>query len=271
MGGESPGKQDDKHGVPPRLERPSLLTWLAWVIALGLFVSAFASSGFSPGTFSGGFANLLDFFARALPPETERLPAVGAATVETFQMALIGTALGSLLSLPLALLAARNFSPHPVVYYVTRTFIAFLRAIPDLVWALVFIVAVGLGPPAGILALTVDAMGFCGRFFSERIEELDPKPIESLRLTGASPLAVVFGSVVPAAFPSFVATTLFALESATRSAVVLGLVGAGGIGVELTTSMELMRYDEALTIIIVIFLVVVAVERTSAAIRRRII
>jgi phosphonate transport system permease protein len=157
------------------------------------------------------------------------------------------------------------------IYGLSRAIIAFTRAIPDLVWGLIFIVTVGLGPIAGILAIAVDAIGFCGRMFAERVEEIEPGPLDALRSTGATEPAVIAGAIVPAAMPSFVATTLFQLEGATRTAVVLGLVGAGGIGIELATSMTLLRYDEAATIIVVIFLVVIAVERFSAAIRRRLI
>ncbi|MEL7477211.1 MAG: ABC transporter permease subunit, partial [Cyanobacteria bacterium J06555_12] len=169
------------------------------------------------------------------------------------------------------LLAAKNTTPHSVVHSASRSFIALLRVIPDLIWGLIFIVVVGLGAAPGILAIAVDTIGFCGKFFAERIEEVDPGPVEALRALGAPESGIVAGAIVPAVLPSFVATSLFALESSVRSAVVLGLVGAGGIGVELQTSMQLLRYDEALTIILVIFAVVTAVERLSAAIRRAVI
>jgi phosphonate transport system permease protein len=255
--------------LPPRFRRTSPFAFIVLVGTLAFLIHGVWASGFTPDRLSGGLGNLLRFLSQAVPPATGRLPNVAAAALETFEMALVGTAIGAVLSLPLALLAAKNTSPHTVVYGATRGVVSFLRAVPDLVWGLIFIVAVGLGPPAGILAIAVDVTGFCGRFYAERIEELDPGPSEALRATGATPYAVIAGSVVPAAFPSFVATTLFALESATRSAVVLGLVGAGGIGIELTASMELFRFDEAFTIVLVIFAVVVAVERISAAIRRR--
>lgn len=238
---------------------------------MSFFVHGVLLSDMSLDRLAGSLGNLVEFLSHAFPPETDRLSAVTLATVETFEIALVGTVFGSLLSLPLALLAARNTSPHFLVYSVTRGLISFVRSIPDLVWGLIFVVVIGLGPIAGIMAITVDTIGFCGRFFSERVEELDPGPIKALRATGASVYGVTAGAIVPMAFPSFVATSMFALELATRSAVVLGLVGAGGIGVELSTSMQLLRYDEALTIILVIFAVVIAVERTAAAVRRRII
>jgi phosphonate transport system permease protein len=196
---------------------------------------------------------------------------VAKALLETFQMALVGTVAGVALSLPLAVLATRHLSPNILVYQAARALIALFRTVPDLVWALFFVVAVGLGPFAGALAITVDIVGFCGRFFAEAMEEADRGPQEALHALGAGRGAVIAAAVIPAAMPSFVNTSLFSLEKATRSSVVLGLVGAGGIGIELQVSMDLFRYAEASAIIIAIFGLVVAVEQCSAWLRRRLI
>jgi phosphonate transport system permease protein len=257
--------------VPPRFGRPSPLAFVVLAATLAFLVHGLTISELTPARFVGGLNELVTFLSKAFPPSLERMGTVARSTLETFEMAVVGTVIGAILSLPLALLAARNTSPHAAVYGLFRALITFLRAVPDLVWGLVFVVAVGLGPAAGILAITVDVIGLCGRFYAERIEEIPPGPSEALRATGATPLGVIAGAVVPAALPSFVATTLFALEGATRSAVVLGLVGAGGIGIELSTSIQLLNYDEALTIILIIFAVIVGVERLSATIRRRVI
>ena len=176
---------------------------------------------------------------------------------------------GVLLSVPLAVLATRHLSPHPAIYHVARTSIAFFRTVPDLVWALLFVVSVGLGPFAGVLAIIVDKLGFCGRFFAEAMEEADRGPQEALAALGARRSALVACAVLPAAMPSFVATSLFSLEKATRSSVVLGLVGAGGIGIELKVAMDLFSYDEAATIILAIFALVLVVERASTWLRGR--
>jgi phosphonate transport system permease protein len=206
-----------------------------------------------------------------LPPSLERLGPVSAALLQTFQMAVAGTAIGCALSLPLAIVATRHLSPHPVVYQLVRFVIAVCRTVPDLIWALVFVAIVGLGPFAGVLAILVDKIGFCGRFFAEAMEEADRRPQEALRALGASPGGVILGAVIPAAIPSMVNTTLFSLEKATRSSVILGLVGAGGIGIELQVSMDMFRYDEAATIILAILALVIAVEQASAWLRRRLI
>jgi phosphonate transport system permease protein len=263
--------EHNKVSPPKRWRRPPITLWLGIVIGLGFIVHGFSISNLTPERFAKAVGRLGDFIGQAIPPNFERLPQILEATLETFEMALVGTLIGAILSLPLAILAARNTSPNVMVYFFFRWLIAFLRSVPDLVWGLIFLVAVGLGPGTGILAIAVDVMGFCGRFFAEKIEELAPGPIESLRMTGAPPIGVIVGAIVPAAMPSMVATTLYSLEHSVRSAVVLGLVGAGGIGVELSTSMKLLQYDTAFTIILVVFAVVISVERISAAIRRKLI
>lgn len=258
--------------APPRLKRPGWLLIALAVVAVVLIGHAVAQGAVpSPGDLVAGAQNLWDFLVRAMPPSSDRLGPILDALLVTFEMAVVGTVAGVVLSVPLAVVAARNTSPHRLLYLVARWVIALFRTVPDLVWGLLFVIAVGLGPPAGVLAITVDVMGFCGRFFADAIEEVDDGLLDGLRATGASRRGVVVGAVLPACLPSFVGTSMYALESATRSSVVLGVVGAGGIGIELATSMQLLRYDEAITIILAIFVVVLVVERTSAALRKRIL
>ncbi|MCK8826524.1 phosphonate ABC transporter, permease protein PhnE [Natroniella acetigena] len=257
--------------MPARLKKPSLWFWLGSLVFLIFFLQGIVAAGITSDRVMQGIFNLGSFFARAFPPDIERFGSIVQAMLETINIVVVGTSFGILFSFPLALLASNNTSPHPIIRNATRTLIALFRTVPDLVWALIFIIAVGLGPFAGILAIIVDVMGFCGRFFSERVEELKPGPIEALRATGASRVSVILGSVIPAAFPSFVGSSLFAVEKSIRSAVVLGLVGAGGIGVELNTSMTLFKYDEALTIILIILAFVIGVEQASSRIRKKFI
>lgn len=256
---------------PPRVG--SLPFWSLAVIVVAALLVAHGGAALDLGVerVARGVPALAGFFSRAVPPDPSRLPEVVVATLETLEIALIGTAVGSAVSVPVAMLAARNTSPLRATYAASRAVVAVVRSIPDLVWGLIFVISVGLGPLAGVCAIAVDVMGFCSRFFAERIEEVDPGPVRSLLSAGASRGGIAAAAILPSVLPSFVATTLFALEGATRSAVVLGLVGAGGIGVELVSAMQLFRYDQALTTILVILAVVLAVERTSAAIRRVVI
>ncbi|HMA15015.1 MAG: phosphonate ABC transporter, permease protein PhnE [Bacteroidota bacterium] len=257
--------------LPPRFERPGALTFLAYVVALALVVLAVEGSQISVIGFIEGVPQMGDLLARMLPPDISRIGPISRALVETFQMALAGTLIGVVLSLPLAVLATRRLSPHPVVYYAARGLVSWFRTVPDLIWALFFVVTVGLGPFAGTLALMVDTMGFCGKFFAEAMEETETGPQEALTALGARRSGVICAAVIPAALPSFINTSLFSLEKATRSSVVLGLVGAGGIGIELKVAMDLFEYPTAATIILCIFALVLAVERVSSSLRQRIL
>ncbi|MHC9297433.1 phosphonate ABC transporter, permease protein PhnE [Mycobacterium sp. LTG2003] len=257
---------------PPRVRRPSLMTLVIVLVVGGLLVHGWTQGAtVRPDSLLTGMFRLGEFAQDAVPPDAHRIGPILKALLVTVEMALLGTIIGVVLSLPLAVLAARNTTPHWSLYAASRGVITVSRTIPDLVWGLIFVIAVGLGPEAGVLAIAVDVMGFCGRFFAESIEDIDPGRIEGLRALGASHIGVLLGGVIPACLPSFVTTSMFALESSARSSVVLGLVGAGGIGIELATSMTLLRYDEALTIILAILGVVVVFERVSAAIRRRVL
>lgn len=255
---------------PSRFQRPSPAAFVVLVAVAGFLVHGYTQGAkLDPVSLAEGVPPIMSFLGEAFPPDFSRLGPIALSLLVTFEMALLGTIFGIILSVPIAVCAARNTTPHPVLYGIARGAISLFRTIPDLVWGLIFVIAVGLGPEAGVLAIAVDVMGFCGRFFAESIEEIDPGVMDSARCTGAGPLAVLLGTVLPSALPSFVAHSMFSLESATRSSVVLGLVGAGGIGIELSVAMGLLRYDEAFTIIIAIFVVVLGVERLSSEIRRR--
>ncbi|MEO0912351.1 MAG: phosphonate ABC transporter, permease protein PhnE [Pseudomonadota bacterium] len=259
------------HSTPARFERPSALAFLGYAIGLALILWAFNGAGWSAEKLLRAPPSLADFLARAWPPATNSLPRLGAKMVETLQIAVAGAILGVILSVPLALLAARGLIAGPIINTITRTFLGFLRAVPDIAWALVFVVAVGLGPFAGTLAIMVDTIGFCGRFFADDMEAVDKGPAEALTATGARKLDVVAAATIPAAMPAFISTSLYALEKAVRSSTVLGLVGAGGIGIELKVGFDLFDYQTAMTVILMIAVVVIVVEQLGVWARRRII
>ncbi|MBL8574002.1 MAG: phosphonate ABC transporter, permease protein PhnE [Hyphomicrobiaceae bacterium] len=257
--------------TPPRFERPNPIAF-AIALAVGAFVvSSFLNSGLGLDQLARGVPALGRILGQMLPPSLEGIDRILWSLFGTFQMAVAGVVLGLVLSLPLAVLAANRLSPHPFVRSSVRTLIAFFRTVPDLVWALIFVIAVGLGPPAGVLTIMIDTIGFAGRFFAEAMEETDDGSREALSAIGATRTGLIFSSVFPAAMPSFIATSLFCLEKATRSSVVLGLVGAGGIGVELKVAFDLFDYQIASTIILVIFALVVIVEQAGAYLRNRLI
>lgn len=256
---------------PVRLERPSAAAFLGYALAATVLVLSLDGAGWSFDKITGSGPRIADFLDRAWPPATDALDRLAWKMVETLQIAVAGTALGILLSLPVALLAARGLIAGPAVNWAVRTLLGFIRAVPDLAWALVFVVAVGLGPFAGMLAIMMDTLGFCGRFFADDMENADRGPAEALEATGARRLDVAAAAVVPAAMPAFVSTSLFGFEKAVRSSTILGLVGAGGIGMELKVGFDLFDYPTAMTVILMIAVVVVLVEQLGGLLRRRII
>ena len=257
--------------APSRVAIPSAVSFLGYFAAVAIIIWSFSGAGWSFERLASGGAYLADFFARSWPPSVDRMDSIGLAMVETFQIALAGTVAGVIISVPVAILAAKGLVAGRIINTVTRTLLAFLRAVPDLVWALIFVIAVGLGPFAGMLAILVDTLGFCGRFFADDMENADRGPAEALEATGARRADIVACAIVPAAAPAMVSTSLFALEKAVRSSVVLGLVGAGGIGIELKVAFDLFDYQMALTIILMIAVVVVVVEQLGVWTRRSII
>lgn len=257
--------------APPRFEKASPLRYVVFVLVGAILWASFQGSQFSLVALVQGAPQMWRLVSEMLPPDFSRLEPVGWGLLQTLQMALVGTVVGVLLSLPIAVLATRTHSPHPLVGVTMRTLISISRTVPDLIWALIFVVAVGLGPFAGTLAIVVDTIGFCGRFFAEAMEEADKGPQEALLAIGASRADVIGAVVLPATIPSMVGTSLFSLEKATRASVVLGIVGAGGIGMELQVSLDLFNYPQAATILLAILMLVVAVEYLSGHIRKCII
>jgi phosphonate transport system permease protein len=255
----------------PRWERPNALTFLLAFLSIAFLVWSFSNVGLSLERMQRGIPALGSILERMFPPDIERLPQILKSLLITFQMALVGCVLGLVLAFPIAILATDGLSPHPAIKHAARGLIALFRTVPDLVWALLFVIAVGLGPAAGVMAIMVDKIGFAGRFFAEAMEEVDKGPQEALAAIGATRSGLIFSAVVPQALPSFIATSLFSLEKAVRGSVILGLVGAGGIGVELKVAFDLFDYDTAATIIIAVFILVVLVEQVSNFIRKKLI
>lgn len=262
---------DSSRGVPHRFARPGGLSFVSYVAVALVIVWSLEGAGWSLDRLLASPPKMADFFSRALPPSTHNLERLAWKMVETLQIAIAGAAIGIVLSLPMALLAARGVLVGRKINELVRVILGFIRAVPDLAWALVFVVAVGLGPFAGMLAIAVDTIGFCGRFFADDMENTEPGPAEALTATGARRIDIAACAVIPAALPAFVSTSLFGLEKAVRSSTILGLVGAGGIGIELKVGFDLFDYPTSMTVILMIAVVVIGVEQIGAVVRQKII
>ena len=239
------------------------------LIGIAIIVQAFIVVQARPQDLITGVRGMADLIRRAMPPDFSQLPSTFWPTLQTIDIALFGTLVGIVIALPLALLAASNMTPSRSVYYAARGIIGFTRAVPDLVWALLFVTAVGLGPFPGGLALGVHSVGMLGRLFAETIEQMDMAPIHALELTGARRIQVFSHGIIPSILPSLLGITLYRLDENIRSSLVLGFVGAGGIGFQLLTAMNLFQYQEVSLLLIIIFVIVLGAERISAELRQR--
>lgn len=216
-----------------------------------------------------GAKGMADIIRRAMPPDFSEIDKIWWPTLETVDIAIFGTVGGVIMALPLAILAAENVTPSRYVYYAARGAIGFARSVPDLVWALLFVTAVGLGPFPGALAIAVHSIGMLGRLFAETIEHMDMAPIDALSLTGARRLQVFTHGVVPSVLPSLTGITLYRFDENIRSSLVLGFVGAGGIGFQLLSAMSLFQYQLVSLYLIVTFVLIITAERLSALVRAR--
>jgi phosphonate transport system permease protein len=252
--------------------RRALVSTMHFVLALlglAVVIQAFIVVEARPEDLVTGVHGMADLIRRAMPPNFSELPSTFWPTLQTVDIALFGTLAGVIIALPLALLAAGNMTPSRYVYYAARAIIGFTRAVPDLVWALLFVTAVGLGPFPGALALGVHSVGMLGRLFAETIEQMDMAPIYALELTGARRIQVFSHGIIPSILPSLLGICLYRLDENIRSSLVLGFVGAGGIGFQILTAMNLFQYQDVSLLLIIIFVIVLSAERLSAALRER--
>ncbi|MGB9858752.1 MAG: phosphonate ABC transporter, permease protein PhnE [Moorellaceae bacterium] len=270
--------------MPRLIEEPSLKTWVplrerlvTWQRLLTVFLLAVIywrsaiDCELNPVSLVQGTPHIVDIVSRMLPPNFSIMKSLIRPTVETLEIAIWGTTLAVIIALPLGVLGAQNLSPNPILYTGSRLILNALRAISELVFALIFVAAVGLGPFPGVLALAVHSAGQLGKFYAEAMENIDRGPLEALEATGAHKIQTLVFAVVPQIVPEFITYTLYRWEVNVRAATVLGLVGAGGIGFELLTSMRLFQYQDTSAILLVILLTVSIVDFLSGRIRRAII
>ncbi len=259
--------------VATLLEEQRVQTRRSAVLGAGVAavcVAALAITGFfDAARFVEGAPALAQLASEMVPPDFSRWQSWVRPLVDTLAMSIAGTVLAVAFSLPLALLAAPNTAPNPLVYRITRTLLAGLRSVPEIIMGIVFVAAVGFGALAGVLALGLHSVGMVGKFFAEAIEHVDTKPLEAARAAGASRLQVITHAVLPQVFPQLADITIYRWEYHFRASTVLGIVGAGGIGFELMAALRLIHYDQVAAILLTILACVVVVDAIGAWLRRR--
>ena len=245
-----------------------------WLIAGGIavfYIVAAHLAAVDLGKLATGLPRLWGWIQTAWPPKIEEVPLFLYRTAETVAMAAIGTTLATLLAIPMAIVASRNITPWPRLYYPARWFLNALRGIDSFVFALLFVAAVGLGPFAGVLGIALHTWGSAAKFFADHIENTNLGPFDAVRTTGADRFTTIMYALVPDVLPVLLSTTLFWWEFNVRASTVLGVVGAGGIGQELKNSMDLLDFSRLFTIIAVILIVVTALDQLSNWLRRRLV
>ncbi|WP_084623002.1 phosphonate ABC transporter, permease protein PhnE [Nocardioides sp. CF8] len=241
---------------------------LAVVVALVLVCAHFV--GLLDGQrMATGLADIVDLLGDMWPPDFSNLSTWWGPLFDSLSMSIAATALAVLLSVPLALLGARNTSPHPAVYWVARMVLNTLRSVPELIMAIVFVAAVGFGALPGALALGIHSAGMVGKFFAEAIEHADQAPVEAARAVGSTPAQALVHGVLPQVLPQLADVTIYRWEFNFRASVVVGVVGAGGIGFELIAALRTLNYQEVSAILLVILATVTVVDALGGWLRRR--
>ena len=207
--------------------------------------------------------------AEMFPPNFSDWESWVQPMIDTVAMSIAGTALAVVFSIPLGFLAARNTTPNRTVYRISRGLLNVLRSIPELIKGIIFVAAVGFGALPGVLALGIHSIGMVGKFFSEAIEHADEAPVEAARAAGATPVQVITHGILPQVLPQFADVTMYRWEYNFRASTVMGMVGAGGIGLELIASLRLMQYNDCFAILITILCMVTLVDGLSGLLRRR--
>ncbi|HEV2055960.1 MAG TPA: phosphonate ABC transporter, permease protein PhnE [Methylomirabilota bacterium] len=239
-------------------------------LALGAFlVWNAASLELDPARIQRGLARAGTLFAKAFPPDFHRWRLLLDGIVESLQMATLSTALGTALGIPVAVLAARNVVPLPV-YAAGRGIVSLGRTFHEIIVAIIMVKAVGFGPLAGTLTLTVNSLGFFSKLLAEQIEQIDRGQVEAVRATGAGRGAVLLFGVLPQVLPRVIGLTVYQWDIHLRQSTIIGIVGAGGIGTTLYNSFSRYDYDFSLAILLVIIAIVAAGEWASAWARGKI-
>jgi phosphonate transport system permease protein len=254
-----------------RLRRPSALTTVGAVVVIAVVAASARTGEFSPQALVDGAPHIADFLSRMFPPDWSVLPTAVALMWETLGIAITGSVIGMVIAVPLALIATRTVFPNPWIRQPARLVINVVRAVPELMWALLFVSAVGLGPLAGTLAITVGTAAGVARLFADIFEASDMRAWEAAAATGARRSQRISWVLLPQQLPTMASYGLLILDGNVRAASLLGLVGAGGIGMELNTRLRLFEYGQVLTIVIVVLVVVVLLDQASSYLRKKLV
>ncbi len=248
--------------------------WYAKVLQMALVILIIVICFHYVGLLDGarleeGIPSIFSLFKESIPPDFSDAKSWIKPVLDTLAMSIAGTALAIFISLPLSICAARNTSPHPVLYHASRWVLNALRSVPELIMGIIFVAAVGFGPLPGVLALGLHSVGMVGKFFAESIEHAAIEPIEAVRAAGADRIQVILHGVLPQVFPQVMDVSIYRWEYNFRASTVMGMVGAGGIGFQLVASLRIMQYREVSAILLLILFLVTLVDTLGSRLRNK--
>lgn len=256
---------------PERPFLPRLLSWMTWAMILVLVGVSMWQTSFSVGTLIEGTRDFWGWFGNLWPLNWTALPQIWGPLIETLQMAYLGTIFGTLLGMPLIFLASYNTTVNGPVMWTARSILTLLRSIPDLLYAAILAPILVPGPLPGMVALTLFTMAVLAKLGSETVEAIDPGPLEALRATGAGRNRVIVYGVLPQIAATMTSYILYVFEINVRASVILGFVGAGGIGFLLNRYLNFFDYGRLSVLILITFVIVLAIDALSTYLRSKLI
>jgi len=258
-------------GSRAMIVRRRLKRGVVTAVVIAIYVWSARGIGFNVVDILRELPLFFSLLGRMLPPNWSFGLRILPAVIETIQIAILATAIGAVFSVPITLLAAGNVNGNRPLYLVAKAFMNLIRTIPELLYASILVAGIGLGAFAGMIALVIFSTGVIAKLTSESLEAVDTGPFEAIHAVGGNKLELIRMAVIPQILPSFSGYTLYVFEINIRASTVLGLVGAGGIGTVLRTSLDLFRYQNAATTILVTFLLVAVIDFVSTKLRERLI
>ncbi|MFG1464770.1 phosphonate ABC transporter, permease protein PhnE [Xanthobacter sp. DSM 24535] len=257
-------EQPESLAAPRSLARIGLCLGLA-----AFFVACLWLSEFDPARLITGVPRLLQWAAKSWPPYLADLDVYWLRAAETVAIATVGTTFATVFGFPLSVFIARNVTPSPLIALPIRWLVNCCRGVDTVVFALLFVAAVGLGPFAGVLGMIVHSVGVIAKLNSEVIETLPRAPLEAAAMTGANRTKIISYALLPSALPNLASISLYMWEANVRTSTILGIVGAGGIGIEIKAAIDLLDFPKLLTVTVIMLIMVTAIDQLSAWLRRR--
>jgi phosphonate transport system permease protein len=245
--------------------------WLICILVIVVLIWSARGVNVNLPRFLSGFPAIGRIMALMFPPDWSYLDNVLIRMLQSLHIALLGTALGSLLAIPIGFIAARNLTVYRMVSWVGKQLLNAIRTFPELILAVFFVAAFGPGQLAGLMAVGIHSIGMLGKLYADIIEGIDQGPSEALKASGANKIEILWYAVFPQVLPEFVATSLYRFEINLRAATVLGMVGAGGIGVILDQALKYRRWAVVGMALLTIVIGVTIIDYSSAYLRKRII